>query len=61
MKKDLVLIIIASICFIAGVTFLVLSFFDIWKLSLAFALGCTGMANILLFIVNIKKIGKAKK
>lgn len=61
MKKDLILIIIASLCFIAGVTFLVLSFFDVWKLSLAFALGCTGMANILLFIVNIKKIGKAKK
>ena len=51
MKKDLILIIIASICFVAGVTFLVLSFLDIWKLSLAFALGCTALANILLFIV----------
>ena len=60
MKKDLVLIIIASICFIAGVTFLVLSFFDVWKLSLAFALGCTGMANILLFIANIDKLKKTK-
>ena len=61
MKKDLILIIIASICFVAGVTFLVLSFLDIWKLSLIFALGCTALANILLFIVNIKKIKKTKE
>lgn len=58
MKKDLILTIIASIFFVGGVTFLVLSFFNIWKLSLAFALGCTALANILLFIVNIKKIKK---
>ena len=60
MNKILLLTIISIVFFVLGVTFLVLSFLNIWKLSLMFALGCTGMANILLFIANIDKLKKTK-
>ena len=61
MNKNLLLTIIAIVFFLGGVTFLVLSFLNIWKLSLAFALGCTGVANVILFIVNLDKLKKTQK
>lgn len=54
MNKEKILMIICLVFFLAGVTALVLNFiYTDTNLYLMIALGCVGVANILLFINNI--------
>lgn len=59
MKK--ILYIISLVLFLAGVTTLVLNFVFDKNIYLFVALGATGVANILLFIINIINVKEKKK
>ena len=62
MNKEKILMIICLVLFLAGVTALVLNFiYTETNLFLMIALGCIGVANILLFISNIITRKKEKK
>lgn len=64
-KKKLIFIVIAFIFFIAGVTFLILTFTKPSNLFLGLALGFTALANFTIILANVlfrpKKEIKTKK